>query len=31
MGVAWGAEGAQERNMLFKLGQGRAVGKPLLD
>ena len=31
MGVAWSAEGAQERNVLFKLGQGRAVSKGLLD
>jgi len=31
MGVAWSAEGAQERNVLFKLSQGRAVSKGLLD
>jgi hypothetical protein len=27
MGIAWGAEGAQECEVLVKLGQGRAVGK----
>jgi hypothetical protein len=27
MGIVWGAEGAQECEVLVKLGQGRAVGK----
>jgi hypothetical protein len=27
MGIVWGAEGAQERDVLLKLGQGRAAGK----
>ena len=31
MGVVWGAEGAQECQMLLKLGQGRTVSKGLLD
>ena len=31
MGVVWGTEGAQECQMLLKLGQGRAVSKGLLD
>jgi len=31
MGVIWGAEGAQECQVLLKLGQGRAVSKGLLD
>ena len=31
MGVVRGAEGAQERDVLLELGQGRAVSKGLLD
>ncbi len=31
MGIVWGTEGAQEREVLLKLGQGRAVSKGLLD
>src|SRR5271165_1018204 len=31
MGVVWGTEGAQECQVLLKLGQGRAVSKGLLD
>jgi hypothetical protein len=31
MGVVWGAEGAQECQVLLKLGQGRTVSKGLLD
>jgi len=31
MGVVWGTEGAQECDVLLKLGQGRAVSKGLLD
>ncbi len=31
MGVVWGAEGAQERDMLLELSQGRAVSKGLLN
>jgi hypothetical protein len=31
MGVVWSAEGAQEYQVLLKLGQGRTVSKGLLD
>jgi len=31
MSVVWSAEGAQERDVLLKLGQGRAVSKGLLN
>ena len=31
MGVVWGTEGAQDCQVLLKLGQGRAVSKGLLD
>ena len=31
MGIVWGTEGAQECQVLLKLGQGRAVSKGLLD
>src|SRR5882724_7748142 len=31
MGVVWGAEGAQECQVLLKLGQGRTVSKRMLD
>src|ERR1700747_1890665 len=31
MGVVWGAEGAQECQMLLKLVQGRPVSKRMLD
>jgi len=31
MSVVWGAEGAQVRDVLLKLGQGRAVSEGLLN
>ena len=31
MSVVWGASGAQVRDVLLKLGQGRAVSKRLLN
>jgi hypothetical protein len=31
MGVVWGTERAQQRDVLLKLGQGRPVSKGLLN